>query len=121
MPVPDCGADLSAIATLYYPEPRKLDAGEERVLSTLSSFVGFAVNALRRGEALCAASERFSALASAIPCVVYQRIVKPDGDIRYTYISDGARDLFGVSPEQILADPDALFKTFGPEYKAKFR
>jgi diguanylate cyclase (GGDEF)-like protein len=121
VPVPDCGADLSAIATLYYPEPQRLDAGEERVLSTLSSFVGFAVNAFHRGEALCAASERFSALASAIPGVVYQRIVKPDGDIRYTYISDGARDLFGVSPEQILADPDALFKTFGPEYKAKFR
>ncbi len=121
VPVPDCGADLSGIATLHYAKPQKLDAGEERILSVLSSFIGFVVKALRRGEALYAASERFSALASAIPGVVYQRIVKPDGDIRYTYISDGARDLFGVSPEQILADPDALFKTFGPEYKAKFR
>ena len=121
VPVPDCGADLSGVATLYYATPQKLDAGEGRILSALSSFIGFVVNAFRRGEALCEASERFSALASAIPGVVYQRVVKPDGDIRYTYISDGARDLFGVSPEQILADPDALFKTFGPEYKAKFR
>jgi diguanylate cyclase (GGDEF)-like protein len=121
VPVPDCGADMSGIAAFYYAEPQEFDAGEERILSTLSSFIAFVVNALRRGEALCAASERFSALASAIPGVVYQRVVKPDGDIRYTYISEGARDLFGVSPEQILADPDALFKTFGPEYKAKFR
>jgi diguanylate cyclase (GGDEF)-like protein len=121
VPIPDCGEGLSGIATLYYPEPRELDAGEERILSTLTLFIGFVIKAAHRGRALCAANERFSALASAIPGVVYQRVVKPDGEIRYTYISDGARDLFGASPEEILADPDALFKTHGPEYKAKFR
>src|SRR5262245_63867413 len=107
--VPDCGKDLSGIAALYYPEARKLDAGEERLLSTLSAFVGFIVKAAHRGETLYTNSERFSALASAIPGVVYQRVVRHDGDIRYTYISEGARDLFGVSAEQILADPDSLF------------
>ena len=45
----------------------------------------------------------------------------PDGDIRYTYISEGARDLFGVSPEEILADPNALFARHGPEYREDFR
>ena len=58
---------------------------------------------------------------SAIPGVVYQRVVTPDGQIRYTYISEGARDLFGVSPQEILSDPEALFKTHSPDYKAKFR
>ena len=29
-------------------------------------------------------NDRFASLASMIPGVVYQRIVKPDGDIRYT-------------------------------------
>ena len=31
------------------------------------------------------------------------------------------RELFGVSPEEIIADPDALFSRHGPEYRAKFR
>ena len=66
-------------------------------------------------------SERLSAIAESIPGVVYQRIVTPDGDIRYTYISEGARDLFGVSPEEILKDPNALFDIFTPEYHATFR
>jgi len=66
-------------------------------------------------------SARLSAIAESIPGVVYQRIVTPDGDIRYTYISEGARDLFGVSPEEILKDPKALFDIFTPEYHATFR
>jgi len=66
-------------------------------------------------------SERLSAIAESIPGVVYQRVVTPDGDIRYTYISEGARDLFGVSPEEILKDPNALFDIFTPEYHATFR
>ena len=65
--------------------------------------------------------ERLSAIAASIPGVVYQRVVSPDGDIRYTYISEGARDLFGVSPEEIIKDPNALFDIFTPEYHATFR
>jgi len=65
--------------------------------------------------------ERLSAIAESIPGVVYQRVVTPDGDIRYTYISEGARDLFGVSPEEIIKDPNALFDIFTPEYHATFR
>jgi len=53
--------------------------------------------------------------------VVYQRLVTPDGDIRYTYISEGAKDLFGVSAEEVIADPQALFDCHGPEYRATFR
>ncbi len=67
------------------------------------------------------AAQRFASVAATIPGVVYQRRVSPDGDVRYTYISDGARDLFGVSPEEILADPGALFACHGPDYRATFR
>jgi diguanylate cyclase (GGDEF)-like protein len=53
--------------------------------------------------------------------VVYQRVVTPDEKIRYTYISEGAQDIFGVSPAEILSDPEALFGRHSDEYKAKFR
>ncbi len=66
-------------------------------------------------------SERLASIAKSIPGVVYQRVVTPDGDIRYTYISEGARELFGVSPEEILNDSNALFDVFAPEYQATFR
>jgi diguanylate cyclase (GGDEF)-like protein/PAS domain S-box-containing protein len=85
-----------------------------RVVSSLvrtSSMVSKASNA----------ENQLAALSSSIPGVVYQRRVRPDGDIRYTYISDSADDLFGVSAEKIIADPEALFRHYGPEYRKTFR
>jgi diguanylate cyclase (GGDEF)-like protein len=67
------------------------------------------------------ADDQLAALSSTIPGVVYQRRVRPDGDIRYTYISDSAFDLFGVSAETIIADPEALFRHYGDEYRENFK
>ncbi len=66
-------------------------------------------------------AQQFSSLAAAIPGVVYQRIVWPDGNIRYTYLSEGAREMFGVDPEAVLKDPEVLFKTYTDDYKKTFR
>jgi diguanylate cyclase (GGDEF)-like protein len=120
-PIPDCGEGLSGIASLYYGESREPNAGDEHILWTLTSFIGFVINAAQKEAAFRAANERFAALVAAIPGVVYQRVVTPDSQIRYTYISEGARDLFGVSPQEIISNPEALFKTHSPDYKAKFR
>jgi diguanylate cyclase (GGDEF)-like protein len=66
-------------------------------------------------------AECLSVLAGLPGVVVYQRVVTPDEQIRYTYISEGCRDLFGASAEQILSDPDALLDRHSADYKAKFR
>jgi diguanylate cyclase (GGDEF)-like protein/PAS domain S-box-containing protein len=64
---------------------------------------------------------RFAALSSTVPGVIYQRVVSPDGAIRYAYISENAFDLFGVTAEKILTDPEALFAHYGKEYRESFR
>ena len=71
------------------------------------------------GEILSA--RRLASLAQLPGVVVYQRVVTRDERIFYTYISEGCRDLFGVSPQEILSDPEALFGRHSDEYKAKFR
>jgi diguanylate cyclase (GGDEF)-like protein len=63
----------------------------------------------------------FGGLAKLPGVVIYQRLVKPDGEISYTYISDGARELFGVSAEEIISDPTALFSCHSADYSAKFK
>lgn len=94
---------------------------DPEALNSLKLLTGYAIDATRRTRALLSANERFAALAKNIPGVVYQRVVRPNGDIGYTYISDAAMDLFGVAPEEILSDPQALFDCHGPEYYATFR
>src|SRR5690348_15522205 len=68
-----------------------------------------------------APAEFFAAIASLPGVVFYQRLVTPDGQIRYTYISENAYELFGVSAEEIISDPHALFSCHSADYSAKFR
>jgi signal transduction histidine kinase/DNA-binding response OmpR family regulator len=74
-----------------------------------------------RDELSRLSSEQITALCALPNVVVYQRLVMPNGQIRYTYISEGAYDLFGVSAEEILSDPNALFSCHSADYSAKFR
>ena len=66
-------------------------------------------------------ADAFTAIGKLPGVVIYQRLVTPDGHIRYTYISEAARDLFGVSAEEIISNPDALFSCHSADYSAKFR
>jgi signal transduction histidine kinase/CheY-like chemotaxis protein/HPt (histidine-containing phosphotransfer) domain-containing protein len=74
-----------------------------------------------RDELSRLSSEQITALCALPNVVVYQRLVMPDGKIRYTYISEGAYDLFGVSAEEILSNPNALFSCHSADYSAKFK
>lgn len=93
---------------------------DPEALDSLRLLTGYAIDSTRRTRALLSANERFAALAKNIPGVVYQRVVRPNGDIRYTYISDAAKDLFGVEPNEIISNPQALFNCHGPDYYATF-
>ena len=93
---------------------------EERLLEGLAGLACFAIEHTRSRQALDDADRRFAALADNIPGVVYQRTVSPEGEIRYSYISKAAEDLFGVSPDEIINNSTALFDTYGPDYRKNF-
>ena len=109
------------VFTLYYRASQTPGADERGIVDAMAPLARVAIESDSRISALRSADERLTSLATSVPGVVYQRRVAPDGDIRYTYISDGARDLFGVSPEEIINDPKALFDCHGPGYRANFR
>ena len=115
------GEALGTLMILCAQTPLAPPDIDPRLLESLKCLTGYAIKATRGTQALIAANERFAALAKNVPGVVYQRVVRPNGDIGYTYISEAAQDLFGVSPEEILSNPQALFDCHGPEYYATFR
>jgi len=120
---PICGEGdrLLGMFILFYSGADAAQVDDQLVVGLLSPVVRIAVDLEQRLQALHSADERFTSLAASIPGVVYQRLVTPEGRIRYTYISEGVRDLFGVAPEEVLADPQALFNRHDPSYAATFR
>ncbi len=120
-PVPGSRGGAVGVLSLYFRAPQPNQQGTKRIMTVLTDLVNIAVEHDSSAAALRSADQRFASLAGSIPGVVYQRSVTPEGQIRYTYISDGATDLFGVTPEEILSDPNALFDCHGEQYRETFR
>jgi diguanylate cyclase (GGDEF)-like protein len=113
-------AVVGAVAVYFAQPPADSDASCDAIAAIAR--MASSVLQMRAASADADRAEnQLAALASTIPGVVYQRRVHPDGTIRYTYISDSAFDLFGVTAKTILSDPEALFQHYGPDYRKEFR
>src|SRR5690242_1496029 len=53
--------------------------------------------------------------------MVYQWTYHPDGTGRYTFVSEGAEAILGVSPEEALEDPEALLSLIPDEDRPRLR
>jgi PAS domain S-box-containing protein len=120
-PIVNDKGEVLGTLVVYYAEAKAPTAQDCWVVEALAGLARFAIENERQRADLSSANERFSSLATTVPGVVYQRIIYPDGQIRYTFINDAVKDLFGVSPEEVLTDPKALFDCFDPQYRSTFQ
>jgi signal transduction histidine kinase len=114
------GAPIGALA-LHFRAPFLPSDLDRSAIDTLCQLAGIVIAHDRWERDAHSAEERLDSLAANLPGVIYQRTVRPDGSIRYTYISDGTRELFGVAPQEILANPEALFDRYGKDYRNSFQ
>ncbi len=67
------------------------------------------ITARKQAEAaLRASEENFRLITSQVPGVVFRLALGNDGTRRYSFVSDGVRELYGVSPEDVMADAHVL-------------
>jgi len=71
-------------------------------------------HALRESEA------RYERSAGNAPGLVFQYVLGLDGRFECTFVSEGARDLCGLSPEEIRRDPLAVVNLIRPEDRPGF-
>ncbi len=70
---------------------------------------------VRARHALQLSEARLQQLVALIPGVVYRVAIDADGRARYTFVSQGVRALYGIEPEQALADGTALTRRRHPD------
>ncbi len=73
-----------------------------------------------RASALTETETRLKRLAANVPGMIYQYQLFDNGDVRFSYVSDGCHDLFGVEPEQIRRNSDILMNMIHEEDIAGF-
>ena len=94
-------------------------AGLESALASQLS----ALSAMRNSQAQLKAAaeahrvneESFRRIAAQMPGVIYQLRMKPDGSYHFLYVSPGVRELYGIEPEQVILDSQALARFRHPD------
>ncbi|GEM_PF-2337008 len=61
-------------------------------------------------KALTDSVERFDRLAANLPGIVYQRLLRPDGAVRHTYVSAGLKTVLGYEPQQLIDSPQLFWR-----------
>lgn len=120
-PIVNEDGEILGVFSVHYQQTKTPTNQDCWIIEALSALARFAIDNERRRTDLRSANDRFSSLATTVPGVVYQRVINPQGEIRYTFISDAVKELFGVSPEEVLTNPHVLFDCFDPVYRSDFQ
>ena len=89
----------------------------------LESVIGIAtdITEQKRAErALRQSEERFRRNAETLPLVLYELRIE-EGRASYTYVSEKIRGLAGISPESMVADPQAFLSLLHPDHAQEYR
>ena len=58
---------------------------------------------------------RLTQLARNIPGMIYQFRMRPDGTSHFPYTSEGIRDIYGVTPQEVQLDASVVFSVLYPD------
>ncbi|GLC26989.1 PAS domain-containing protein [Roseisolibacter agri] len=75
---------------------------------------------VRTVEALQESQARFDRVAAKVPGMVFQYVLAPDGTEALPYVSAGAREIYGLSPEAMQRDPQEAFALVHPDDRAEW-
>jgi PAS domain S-box-containing protein len=74
---------------------------------------------IRTEQALQRSDAQLRLIARQVPGVVYLAHVAPHGGVRFLFISEGVRELYGIEPDEALRDGHALQRMRHPEDTAR--
>ncbi|MFH2124312.1 MAG: GAF domain-containing protein [Pseudomonadota bacterium] len=85
-------------------------------LTLLMDAVWKLVERMRAEEALKASESRIQSISSNFTAgMIYQVIIRPDGTRTFSYVSDSVKQLYGASPEEVMADASLIYSRVDEE------
>jgi len=102
--------------------PLELSTSEVRLEGhRLFVAIGRDITARKATEAALRETEqRLGAIAANMPGMVFQRVLRADGRLDFTYVSDGCRDFLGVEPEELMADSQLFLSAVSADERQRF-
>lgn len=71
-------------------------------------------------RALHETEQRLRTIADNINGMVFQRVLRSDGSVAYTYVNEGAKKIAGIDPEEMMADGSIFLDRLNADDRAAF-
>jgi PAS domain S-box-containing protein len=84
-------------------------------VSLLARWIGSTIERRRYLDAQIEAAGRLQKIASQLPGMVFQFQLAPDGSSCFPYCSEGIRDIYNLTPEQVKHDASPVFSQLHPD------
>ena len=76
----------------------------------------------KRTQAMLKDSEnRLASITANMPGVICRGVVDPQGKLKYEYISQGIKDIYGLDRSKALANPEVIWDLVHPDDRGKYR
>jgi len=118
----DAAGRVVAVTCLLDDKPREFSEEDQEILRIIGQRLAAEVERERhitdRKQAEATQEEalgRLQKIASRVPGVVYQFRLRPDGKACFPYASDGIREIYRISPEEVREDASKVFAVLHPE------
>jgi PAS domain S-box-containing protein len=105
---------IVGVVTLFSKQVRQKDKKLMAMMGALGSQLGQFLNRRQVEIALCQSEAKLQKLSANVPGMLYQLKLHPDGSQSFPYISFGCYQMYGLTPEEIQADPNLMVSMIHP-------
>ncbi len=97
------------------PQARPASDADVSLLQLIALWVAAEVERGLAAEDLKRSHARVNELAHNMPSLIYRFVLAPDGKMSMPYANEGTRELFGLEPDDVIADVMLLLNCIHPE------
>ena len=93
------------VLAAYSREPREFTTDDVYFVQSVANVLATAIARRRSEEALREVETRYQRIAAITAGMVFQLVMKPDGTTTIPFVSDGSRQIYGLEPAELQAEP----------------
>jgi PAS domain S-box-containing protein len=105
--------------TLYFSSPKtrhhQYDSLDKDFVRLLARWISAVVERWQQDAEKKIILQRFQKLSERLPGFLYQLQLRPDGSFFFPYVSSGIKNIYDVSPEEVLHSSDKVFSAIHPD------
>jgi PAS domain S-box-containing protein len=95
-------------------------------VETVSSFIEWEgrpglIGVMRDITERVEAERRYSAVTENMPGAVFQRVLSPEGEVSFPYVSHGITAIIGHDAESIMRDSTPMMEALHPDFRDEYR